>query len=160
MKVRFRKPKIEDFAASLITVETADELFAAIRRELNLPNEFDVHSALRVRPYKEYVHPEISFDRNVELHLNGYGLIGFCDGLLKTIKPPRKAVAEILKGPFYIDEGRTEHGCCWSSMIMRRSPGNERTNSKEGATLYTECDAANAVFICNALNVAWHKIET
>jgi hypothetical protein len=55
--------------------------------------------------------------------------------------------------PFYIDNARIEHGCCWGAAIVQ--------DCKKGQGMYggdtdliCECDADKAQFICDALNTA------
>lgn len=157
MKVRFVRQTLPEFVASLIEVNTMDELFAAVRKEKSLDEEFGLEEAVKINPYKEYVHPEASFGTNYQIFVVGVGLIGFCDGPLKNLQPiteKRKAP----EGPYRIDARRLEHTCCWSSSIVR--PPNE-SEKKAGITRdvkVLDCDAGNARLIRDALN-AYHTLN-
>lgn len=156
MKVRFIRSNPQDFIDGLFEVSTQEQLFDQIRRERSLSDDFDIEEAIKITQYKEYVDPRIAFEKTYQIFVIGVGLVGFCDGALKTITPQEKEVAP--EGPYYIDP-KVEHGCCWSRSIYRPPNAQEIKEGIKNPIRVLECDASDAKFIRNAMNVAWSAKE-
>lgn len=157
MKIRFVRQTLPEFVASLIEVQSLDELYAAIRQEKNLSEDFGLEEALKINPYNEYVAPEASFGRNFQIYVIGIGLIGFCDSTLKALQPSvKKFVAP--KGPYRIDNRYLDHTCCYSAAIVREPTEQEKKNGKTSPVKIVDCAAGNARMIRDALNV-YHSLN-
>lgn len=152
MKLRFTRPDPKDFVATLCEVHTLSELHCKLIAEGDLTPDCDVTEACKITLYEDYVNPLISFGKKNYM-ITCYGLIiGFADSDLSSLpdEGTQEKIEEsvpVEKEEFYIDNKRVEHGCCWSAMIMR------------DGKLYTECDKANAKFICKALNDAYRALD-
>lgn len=151
MKLRFTRRDPQEFVDTLCEVHTLSELHCKLKAEGDLTPDCDVSEACKITLYADYVDPRISFGKK-NFMITCYGLIiGFADSDLSSLQPEDtkeniEQSAPVAKEEFYIDNRRVEHSCCWSAMIMR------------DGKLYTECDKANAKFICKALNDSYKAL--
>lgn len=149
MRLRM-KPKTQlEKVQTIEGITTTDELYVAVAKAM----DWTAHQAKeRVAPMQlptHYVDPILSFGFEYAIYHCGH-IIGFTD-LPFSYLTDSNIEPQLVPGPFYIDKARTEHGCCWSSMILQKSEDED-----DDPHPFTECNSRNAVFICNALNEAWN----
>jgi hypothetical protein len=148
MKVRFLRDRLTAYIASQIEVETVEELHNAIRREKNLPPDFDLAGKIHINRTPD-ADPGLTPTYQIVFELR---LIGYCDGPLKDIQD--KVKTPLPEGPYYIDTNRVEHTCCYRSAVVRRLTDAEKKTGKHfHSTLrIAEGDKQTMKLVRDALN--------
>ena len=155
MKIRFIRDALTAYLASQIEVDSVAELYAALRKEKNLSEDFDLENKLKISPASEEIH-DPALVPLYQIYVVDVGLLGFSNGPLKDIQEKHKE--PIPQGPYRIDTDRAEHKCCWNSAIVRPPNAEEKRLGIKTDVRILECGKEHARLIRDALN-AYHTLN-